>query len=185
MTKFHLRPIVTTLCLLLACYELGAREWSKNQQSPNTTSSDIQLRRNVWRDLVPLHSTRVDVERMFGSSKMSHGFNYIYQGDNERVDVLYSAGPCKLSGVERWNVPVDTVIKVMVTPKMTLLVRDLRPDAGKYSRTQDVHPENWVHYWNLEDGITIDALLNDGCEEVISVTYQPSREDRNSALACG
>lgn len=140
---------------------------------------------SMWRGLEPLHSTRRDAEKMLGSSKLSHGYNYLYQTDDERVDILYSAGPCKPSGVERWNVAVDTAIKIIVTPKTTLLVRALRPDAGKFSRTQDAHPENWVHYWNLEDGITIDALLVDGCEEVISVTYQPNAKDKKSALGCG
>lgn len=185
MRKLHFVLIAMTFGLLLTFIEHRASGWTRNQQAPNTASSEIQLQRNVWRGLVPLHSTRRDAEKMLGSSKLSHGYDYLYQTNDERVDVLYSAGPCKPSGVERWNVAVDTVIKVIVTPKTTVLIRALRPDAGKFSRTQDAHPENWVHYWNLEDGITIDALLVDGCEEVISLTYQPNATDKKSALGCG
>ena len=185
MKYLHARGITALVSVLVLACGVGAKNWWRSQQPSAIQSSDVQLQHNTWRGLIPLQSKRADVERLLNSPRLSHGFTYVYQTGNERVDVLYSAGPCQMSGVERWKVPADTVLKIMVTPKATLLIRDLRPDATRYSRTQDAHPENWVHYWNLEDGITVDALLNDGCEEVLSVTYQASAKDRKSPLACG
>ncbi len=180
--KIVLRIVHTALCVLLAVFELRANGGSEYQEPPVNKASEMNLQHNEWRGLVPLHSTRADVERLLGPPKLSHGFTDIYQTGDERADVLYSAGSCKMSGVERWNVPANTVLKIMITPKATLLVRDLHLSSRKYARTQDSHPEDWVHYLDLDDGIVIDALINNGCEKVISITYQPSSQD--SKLHC-
>lgn len=136
---------------------------------------------NSWHDLVPLHSTRQDVERKLGKPDWSHGFTYIYKTDKERVDVLYSAGCCELSGVERWNVPADAVIRIVVAPTGKVFVRDLHLDK-KYVRIKEAHPENWLMYWDTERGVMIHSAVNKGREEVMTITYQPTAKDK--ALSC-
>lgn len=184
MKDFHSRAGTAILCVVALACGLGATESRMLFQKSAVTPSDIQILQNDWRGLVPLHSTRADVERMLGSPKLSYGLVFIYRTDNERVDILYSGGPCKMSDVEPWNVPADTVLEIEVMPKATVLIRDLGEEIRKFPRRQDAHPENWVHYWNLEDGIKIDALLIDGCEEVLSVTYRPRAGDKKSAFGC-
>jgi hypothetical protein len=134
---------------------------------------------NGWCDLVPLHSTRADVERLFGAPKMSHDSTKIYETKDERVDVLYSAGLCKLSGVERWNVPEDVVIKIEVTPRKNILIQDLHLDPNKYIRFQLSHPENWVQYRNKENGITVHTIISGKAEELYIITREPAAKDKS------
>ncbi|MGI8917286.1 MAG: hypothetical protein ACR2H6_01705, partial [Pyrinomonadaceae bacterium] len=77
----------------------------------------------------------------------------------------------------------DVVLKITVSPRKTLLVQNLDLDKKKYTRIQNDHPENWVHYLNSVDGITVDAILNNGCEEVLGIIYQATPSERE--LRCG
>jgi hypothetical protein len=126
---------------------------------------------------VPLQSTRGEVEKLLGKSKMSHGFTYIYENGNERVDVLYSAGPCELSGVERWNVPKDVVIWMEVFPRKSVLIKDLHLDPKKYHRFQWSHPENWVDYLNMEEGVIVHSIDWGRGEELAFFEYRPTPKD--------
>ena len=59
-----------------------------------------------WRDVVPLRSTRTDVERLLGK-KHESGRTSVYRTPAETVRIEYLVSPCKgsLSG---WKVPPDT-----------------------------------------------------------------------------
>lgn len=70
----------------------------------------------------------------------------IYETGDETVDVLYSAGPCKLSNVERWNVAADVVIRIDVRPRAKMLIEALHLDKVRYPRLPEAHPENWARY---------------------------------------
>lgn len=74
-------------------------------------------------------------------------------------------------------------LKIVVSPKKVLLVQDLHLNKDKYKRIQDDHPENSVHYLNSLDGITVDAILNNGCEQVVGISYHATA--RNRELRCG
>jgi hypothetical protein len=43
-----------------------------------------------WRGLIPLHSTRQDVERLLGSTR-----NFYYDLQNETVYIDFSSGSCQ------------------------------------------------------------------------------------------
>lgn len=76
--------------------------------------SQTQPATNAWRDLVPLRSTRGEVEKLLGKPTFSLGSRYLYENENERVDVIYSPGSCELIGTERWNVAKDVVIRMEI-----------------------------------------------------------------------
>ena len=59
---------------------------------------------NSWRGIVPLHSTRVDVEKLLGKPISSRGATFVYDTNEQRINILYSSGKCVLSGSEKWNV---------------------------------------------------------------------------------
>ena len=126
-----------------------------------------------------LRSTRTDVERIFGKGKRHpNGFTYIYENERLRVDVLYSAGPCKASGVERWSVPEDTVIKMEISHKQTILVQDFYLDMKKYTRIQLSHPDHWFQYVNKEDGLIVHTIISNEVEALYFITRQPSAKDQ-------
>lgn len=66
---------------------------------------------NEWRGIVPLHSTRADVEKLLGSAKPSTQTGMLdYETENEEVTVMYASGPpCANNGFRIWKVPRDTV----------------------------------------------------------------------------
>jgi len=136
-----------------------------------------------WRGLVPLHSTRTDVERLLGAPKEFRGVASKYETKDERVLVFYSTGQCKESPSNDWNVPRDTVLSITVYPNAKLLVDDLKLDEMKYERVLDYHVQGVVYYFSKEDGVRISAsqLQKEG-EDVNSITYEPALED--SYLRC-
>jgi hypothetical protein len=126
-----------------------------------------------------LRSTRADVERIFGKGKRhANGFTHIYENERLRVDVLYSAGPCKASGVERWSVPEDTVISMEIIQKQNILAQDFYLDPTKYARLQLSHPNNWVQYVNKDDGLIVHTIISGKAEELYFITREPSAKDK-------
>src|SRR6266496_2215459 len=136
-----------------------------------------------WRGIVPLHSTRAEVERLLGAPRESRGVASTYETNAERVLVFYSAGQCKEGTSNVWNVPRDTVLSLTVHPNAKLLVDDLRLDKTKYERVPDYHVQSVVYYFNKEEGVRISAraLEREG-ENVDSITYEPAAKD--SYLRC-
>jgi hypothetical protein len=131
-----------------------------------------------WRGIVPLHSTRIDVERLLGSPSKARGVASTYETEDEKVLVFYSAEPCGKGN--EWNVPRDTVISFTVSPNAKLLVANFKLDDTKYKRVRDFHIQGVVHYFNREDGIRISAaLLKEGGEDITSITYESAAKDNH------
>lgn len=133
---------------------------------------------NAWRGLVPLRSSRADVESLLGKAKTSHGFSFVYETRDETIDVLYSAGPCKLSAVERWNVAADIVIRMDIRPRGKIQIQALHLDKARYPRLPEAHPENWARYMNDEDGVMVETIMYGKDEEVYMITYWPRSESK-------
>lgn len=134
---------------------------------------------NGWRGIVPLHSTREDIERLIGPSTGPPGVTVTYNTGNERVVVSYRDGcACKKGVSEGWNVPRDTVLILTVHPHAKLLVNSLKLDMTRYQRVPDPHAQRSVYYFSRQDGVRISArTLADGGEDVDSITYEPALKD--------
>lgn len=133
-----------------------------------------------WRGLIPLHSTRSDVEHLLGASREARGVAFTYETKNERVLVFYSEGKCDPNG---WNVPRETVISITVTPYAKLMVEEIKLDKTKYERVLDYHMEGIVYYLSKESGVRISARMIQEGETVDSLTYEPAAEDYNLKCA--
>lgn len=110
-----------------------------------------------WRDIVPLHSTRKDVERLLGVPQESRGVSSTYQTDEGKVLAFYSAGPYEKGKSEGWNVPRDTVVSITFYPKGKMPVSDLRLNRTKYEKVGDAHADLVVYYFSKEDAVRISA----------------------------
>jgi len=144
---------------------------------PRNVQSQPLVSPNAWRSLVPLKSMRADVEQLLGSAKGFLAGSYHYETKAEKVRVVYSEGACKPSLEGQWNVPADTLLSITVFPQTTVLVSSLRLHKGTYSRSQETHPDNWLYYVSPEKGVMVHAMQNNGCEEVMSITYRPNKKD--------
>ena len=133
----------------------------------------------AWHGLVPLRSTRADVERVLGKSEKSRYSTSFYDTTHDRIDVLYSEGPCQDSEGERWNVSKDVIVRIYVRPKHTVRVKALLLDKNKFIKTRDSHPDNWFTYRNDEDGIRVETIKTGQVEEVNSIMYGPKTKDQS------
>ncbi len=141
---------------------------------------NVPMYRNSWRSLVPLHSTRTDVERLLGApAKSSYGRD-VYDTDHEQVSVRYSTGECK-PGENELNVPAGVVIDFTVNPIPTIVIRGLRLDPARFRKEQgppiaEVRLKQ-VNYTDEENGVIVRASDDGRVETVISITYSPSKKD--------
>lgn len=135
-----------------------------------------------WQGIVPWRSTRADVEKTLGQPAGSIGHVHTYRtASNNTVDVAYSNDPCKVD-YTRLSAMTDLVLKITLTPGQRILIRELELPKG-YKRIQLDHPDNWLQYVNLAEGVTVDALTTAGIEEVRSISYEAPAKDRE--VKCG
>jgi hypothetical protein len=133
-----------------------------------------------WHGIIPLHSTRSDVERLLGPPTTDRADTVFYDSAAERVSIQFSKGPCNVE-FSPWNVPRDIVINIWVTPMLNQLsIADLKLNPEKYAKTQDKHRPQIVYYRNEEDGI--EYSVDEGSGKVGLVKYSPSAADK--ALRC-
>ncbi len=131
-----------------------------------------------WRGIVPLHSTRADVDRLLG--KPNANYNR-YEFGNEQADILYSDDPCTAGLQGMWNVPRDTVISIRVTPKQRLRLPDLRLELSKYERVRDPLVQTHTYYTNKEEGLRYEVFEGGGEDDGLSlhIYYEPAAKDAN------
>jgi hypothetical protein len=126
-----------------------------------------------WRTIVPLHSTRQDVQRLIGRPTEPNGLTYDLK--TERVTIYYSDGPCVKGWPYGWNVASDVVTKIVVYPQTPLTLNQLGLDVRGYTKTQNPRLGG-SDYTNKELGISVGVKEN-GAVEVIQ--YQPSIRDQH------
>ena len=129
-----------------------------------------------WKRIVPLQSTRADVERALGRPTESNGDTYKFK--NEIVSVFYTGGSCEKGFPYGWNVAPDVVTKIAVIPRTKLTLNELGIDVGGYTKTQNIR-HGGVDYTNKDTGISIG--LNDN-GEVVVIQIEPAAKD--SRLLC-
>lgn len=122
-----------------------------------------------WRGIVPLHSTREDVERLVGPPMTPGGITYDLKTD--RVTVGYSVGGCEKD--EEWNVPPGTVTMIRVYPQTKVMLSDLQVDLNRLTKFLDPHIGDSI-FVNEDEGISVRTTSS---EEVISIQYFPRAKD--------
>jgi len=142
--------------------------------------------RNSWRGLVPLHSTRKEVEKLLGVPHRQQSTQVAYETDHESIVAQYAAGNCD-AAVPGWNVPKDTLIELLINPNPGFSLKELNLDSSRYERSEmfpytetDNPPRVWL-YVDKKNGVSIrtqsSARGGGGEELVVSITYYPAQKD--------
>src|ERR1041385_8575053 len=118
-----------------------------------------------WRGIVPLQSTRAQVEQMLGSLDVRCE---CYSTEMETIRVEYASRPCT-GALAGWNVPADTVLSLQIYPKKPLLFSELKIQKEDFITTVD--DTVTTYYGNGERGLRY-AVTSSGT--VASVWYGPS-----------
>jgi len=133
------------------------------------TFSAPQIERG-WRHIVPLNSTRSQVERILGASE--NECKCFYRVDDFSVHVDYALAPCK-GVVPGWNVATDTVLRFTIRPTVQQQrFEEMKLDLAKYSLR---HDDTFTTYYANRSGGIEYAVSSDGL--VSSISYIPSSDD--------
>src|SRR3989442_5426686 len=99
---------------------------------PSTSSSDTK----GWRGIVPLRSTRADVEALLGEGTNECKCSYYREDMN--IFFVYSSGNCQSGGSGDWNIGPDTVIRFTIYPKTNLKLADLNINESEFEKREDI-----------------------------------------------
>jgi hypothetical protein len=101
-------------------------------------SQQIYVQTDGWRGIIPLHSTREDVERLIGPAY--DATKSLYKSNLENISIRYSEGPCL--GSTGWKVSVDTVLDITIYPQPFGRIRlaDLDIDRNRFKKEDDREP---------------------------------------------
>lgn len=129
-----------------------------------------------WRGIVPLHSTRSDVERLLGAP--TGECKCFYETGNESIKVTYAEGPC-VGYPSGWNVSHDTVLKINVRSVRPRAFSDLELTLDSFSKAAD---DTFRRYYsNRVEGIEYTVS---GQGIVDRVSYIPSSNDTHLRCPC-
>jgi hypothetical protein len=134
-----------------------------------------------WRGLVPLRSTRADVEQLLGQpAERISKYSVFYRGASETVIITYAKGlSCgKGEKYSQWRVPRDTVESILVTPTTPLPLSELAIDQRNYEKRSGGHRPEDVYYINDQEGESIRVFLG----KVMEISLYPGRIDAH--LSC-
>lgn len=153
-----------------------------------------QAQAKEWRGIVPLHSTRADVERLLGPPFDEGNYIASYRMKDDVVMVFYAEGPpCSHGTIQRgWMVARDTVVRITVNTPNWFPFSTLEIDKSKYKEVSDgVTPDTSV-FIDEEEGISYvvqtviqpemkdgERILHERPGMVTSITYQPAAKDKH------
>ena len=90
-----------------------------------------------WKGIVPLYSTRTEVERQLGPPVTPCDETCAYKVLNESVTIVYSTDPCKTGDNNRWRVPVGTVVTMILYPSVKPKLKDLKLNHKRFTKEKD------------------------------------------------
>jgi hypothetical protein len=135
-----------------------------------------------YRGVIPLESTRKDVEKLLG--KPNDPYRGIYNFRDETVTFVYSKNGCtpatKVEGwpiapIEGWNVPADTVLFVNVNLRKQIPLHSLGIDMKNFKKVRgDSDVPSHFKYVDEDAGFTIDLNGDGGSETVRGYIYSPA-----------
>jgi hypothetical protein len=131
-----------------------------------------------WCGIVPLHSTRADVERLLKVKPERCRSNAcLYDLPDKTVFVFYAGeSSCRNDDVTTsWKVPRDTVIQITVRFKTPQPFSALDIDVTKYDRMPDKELHGLVYLSDYAQGVRMETRG----DSVRAITYYPASKDDN------
>ncbi len=133
-----------------------------------------------WRGIVPLHSTRSQVEQLLGPpTEQSNLYSVFYKTPNETVEIDFANGrPCGIGEkYSPWRVPRDTVTEISITPFPGSPLFNFAIDESRYKKFIVGHLME-TRYINARDGEAVTVWGN----VVRTIDYFAAADD--SHLEC-
>ncbi len=135
-----------------------------------------------WRGIVPLKSTRSDVERLLGKPLPGNmNFYVTYKFESEEVRVRYADRTlCTRVDECECRVPDNTVLTVVVQPKTKIKFSSLNLDQSKFHAIVNAENTNNVAHSDFDAGLMYVISKRD--DLVLYVQYSPTAKDCDAVL---
>src|SRR6185503_7005510 len=107
-----------------------------------------------WRGIVPLHSTRSQVEQLLGPpTEQNTPYSVVYKTPNETVLIYYAEGrPCGIGEkYSHWRVARNTVTEIYISPIPGSPLSQLSIDESRYKKFTVGHLSE-TRYVNAREG---------------------------------
>lgn len=132
-----------------------------------------------WRGIVPLRSTRADVDRLLGQPFRQSPADASYDVKDARVLVTFSEGVCNKWPFD-WDVPAGTVEEIHVYPGEDLPLSELKLDK-RFREALDAHHGS-IRYMDEEAGFHVVSHESDRKVHIFS--HYPAAADRQKHTRC-
>lgn len=131
----------------------------------------------AWRGILPLHSTRADVERILGPPNLEDAG---YEIDGARVQITYTTQGCQDGLPSGWRVPADTVVSISVSAGDELLLNDVLVSGRNYDQIYAVQRPQLIDFVDPDEGVRYSSIEG----YVLTTTYFATAAD-DKQLRCG
>lgn len=136
----------------------------------------------AWNGIVPLKSTRMDVEKLFGKGSEAYQGTFDYKLSKQKLSVTYSSGSCKESSDAEWDVPKDTVLSMVISSRKTVFLDDIPEDLALFEKLPgDYDLPGTFNYLNEKDGMSmaVETRSGHGKDTVNTFFYFPTAAERH------
>lgn len=140
----------------------------------------LQKKQIEWRTLVPLVTTRNEVEAELGAPSSGKEYILVYDTTEERVTVWYGGGKTAEIDDCQWNTPNETVFKFVLAPKKKARLADVNIDLAKYQKQKALEMVQDYYYYSEKEGITITTRMVEGEEILLSIERGPNAAQRKT-----
>ena len=133
----------------------------------------FQKKQIEWRSLVPLVTTRNEVEAELGAPSSGKEYILIYDTTEERITVWYGGAKKSATDKCRWDIPNETVFNFLLAPKKKVRLADVKIDLTKYQKQKALEMVQDYYYYNENEGVTITTRIVEGEEILLSIERGP------------
>lgn len=142
----------------------------------SASAVDAQLKN--WNTLLPLKSTRSEVEAILGKPQKHFDTYGLYDTEIGRFSVWFSDGKClkNREGLQ-YRVKANLFTSLWFTPKVKRPLSEYEADRNALIRTPDPRNDRWLFYARPGDVSAYEVYIEkDGTEIVDTIQIRPTKE---------
>jgi hypothetical protein len=138
-----------------------------------------------WRKLIPLESTRKDVDRILGKPKILDVNRSLFTAGTSKVIAEFSTGKCDTSSKRiQWNVEPGRLVNLMALESLSKPLSSYVDNLLSFKRSEDnVDDGVGYSYTSAGGSVVVQSVLKPGIGEVVTVIYLLPRKDQEN-LKC-
>lgn len=140
----------------------------------------LQTKQIEWRTLVPLVTTRHEVEAELGAPSSGKEYILVYDTTEERVTVWYGGAKSAATDDCRWDTRKETVFNFVLAPKKKVRLADVNIDLAKYQKQKALEMVQDYYYYHENEGITLTTRMVEGEEILLSIERGPDAAQRKA-----